>query len=563
MKKYGLISFWLVMGMVSFCLWFALVTLSALEPEKCRNVPSNPVQRREIAERLFKKIDAFNVVEKERFKCMGDEAFKVLFPHFKELYLLLDDWQNQLAQAWKNNLKDTPEYQQLYKKVGTLHHKVDYYLDILPCNQNPQHTKQLLEVYYSSKSILKSSLQGVLWSKGDPDQMIAFAEWYLDDLVKNRKYDKTNGWISALRYLERFSHPSIADFFGRHLENPDSLEIIRHIAFQNLPGIADEKGIQAVIKAKDRNRQIPALEVMMGLEYLGLETNVYKGDPYIYEQRFIQMDIDLLSTQKDESGTLWGLVCSNVLGLEREIWLVKWNGASWTSPLFLDQDCTRGRRGYSGNNCNIARYLSRLEEISKDSDNDGWSDKLEKKIGTSMYRSDSDNDGLIDSQDKNPLAAPRALNDTEQVIAAAYEATHKFDKGRIHYIRFPEGIEPLEVFGDEYLHIPIASGNRILKRSIVDGGRISFSQPWVDLKGNMIPFISDDASFIEKIGYYWEKWYWSNKYDGVVVWNSNHTEAKVSINMYRAPLAGGGADVYLKKYGNEWIVTACISTWVS
>lgn len=105
------------------------------------------------------------------------------------------------------------------------------------------------------------------------------------------------------------------------------------------------------------------------------------------------------------------------------------------------------------------RFAFQLEEVQvdksgnllPDNDKDGLPDSYEKTIGTNPYKKDTDGDGIIDSEDINPLVAPRRLFYVEQIIASAFRIVMNDNPMPASisplYVEFPEGIEPFELLG--------------------------------------------------------------------------------------------------------------------
>ncbi|MBW2261340.1 MAG: PQQ-binding-like beta-propeller repeat protein, partial [Deltaproteobacteria bacterium] len=63
--------------------------------------------------------------------------------------------------------------------------------------------------------------------------------------------------------------------------------------------------------------------------------------------------------------------------------------------------------------------------LSRDSDKDGWTDIVEKRLGTNPTRKDTDKDGLKDPEDPSPLASSKMsknLTDRQEVLDAAFFA---------------------------------------------------------------------------------------------------------------------------------------------
>jgi hypothetical protein len=87
--------------------------------------------------------------------------------------------------------------------------------------------------------------------------------------------------------------------------------------------------------------------------------------------------------------------------------------------------------------------------LSKDGDKDGWTNLVEKRLGTDPARKDTDKDGLRDTADPAPLSSSKKSNkltDRQQVMRAAFFAL----------LGFGGSVEPLYVVGPDEVNIPYA-----------------------------------------------------------------------------------------------------------
>ena len=115
---------------------------------------------------------------------------------------------------------------------------------------------------------------------------------------------------------------------------------------------------------------------------------------------------------------------------------------------------------------NERRFPFQLEEVQvdksgnllPDSDKDGLPDSYEDIIGTNPNKKDTDGDGINDSEDINPLVAPRRLYQLEQIMASAFRAVMKYAHATNSigplYVELPKGIKPFELLGTNQMIIP-------------------------------------------------------------------------------------------------------------
>ena len=184
--------------------------------------------------------------------------------------------------------------------------------------------------------------------------------------------------------------------------------------------------------------------------------------------------------------------------------------------------------------------------LARDSDHDGFTDLVERRLGTDPYKADSDGDGLIDSQDKNPVVGPRRLGETEQVLLAAFEARFRFlgERDVPCLVRLPKGVDPFEFSGWDWIVIPLKAGAKSPLTKVIGKGIavVSFAAPSYDLTGAAVHG-RDRTPFI--------------------LWNNAHTEAKLALSTYYGGLDGTGYDIHLRKSGGHWVVIQATMVWIS
>ncbi len=188
-------------------------------------------------------------------------------------------------------------------------------------------------------------------------------------------------------------------------------------------------------------------------------------------------------------------------------------------------------------------------------DGDGRADEVEKRLGTDPHNSDTNRDGLIDSTDRNPLVAPRTLQDREKVLQAAFEGRFCFSSGDGYkvpcLVTIPQGFEPLEFFGYDWVIIPRRKGESSpLSQTIatfepIGTAAVSFHAPRCDFEGKPVKRGN------EKRG------------EDIILWNRDKTEARIHIQIFYSGLSAEGLDVHLKKIGDKSIVIDLLRAWIS
>jgi hypothetical protein len=163
-----------------------------------------------------------------------------------------------------------------------------------------------------------------------------------------------------------------------------------------------------------------------------------------------------------------------------------------------------------------------IDDVDRDSDGDGWTDREEARLGTNPHDRDTDRDGIPDGRDVCPLFARPADNpadETGAIYQKAIFATFAMSGSRdLLYVR------P----GSPRMHVAGYGGPVLFDREIpVDGN--GGGGTWVGWK-----IASRDA-----------------------------TTASVEVSDWEGMLAAGGVDVQLRKIDGAWVVVSVRATWVS
>jgi hypothetical protein len=173
----------------------------------------------------------------------------------------------------------------------------------------------------------------------------------------------------------------------------------------------------------------------------------------------------------------------------------------------------------------LQQWKLSIKEIHQDSDNDGWTDAEEKRLGLDPNNKDSDGDGLTDGQDVCPNFS---LGDEDQ------------------------SDEEIKMFQKAIFVTWGLTGSRQL---LLVGPDVKRVHIW-GYAGPVI-YVPDVKSWSKdhQYGAVYASWrIRKRRADGDVI---------VEIVDYEGPLAAGGQDVKLRKIGNEWVVISHRATWVS
>lgn len=151
-------------------------------------------------------------------------------------------------------------------------------------------------------------------------------------------------------------------------------------------------------------------------------------------------------------------------------------------------------------------------ELEKDSDGDGLTDLVEKRLGTNPNNPDTDGDDDRDDVDPWPTVPYRPnLTDAEKILCAAFA---EFDQADRHTflckVIGPSDITPFEM--------PSRGGLRIWQRGETDD-EPALGIPLIRIFSfNAKPLLPEEPKYLERP--------WQER---VISWNSDRTEAKVQL----------------------------------
>lgn len=158
-----------------------------------------------------------------------------------------------------------------------------------------------------------------------------------------------------------------------------------------------------------------------------------------------------------------------------------------------------------------------LDDIKKDSDNDGLTDDAEKMIFTNPYKVDTDEDSIIDGVDSNPLTKKHSvINDTILIRQAAFN----------------------------FYQTTLNSCNAIILR----GDSSAVAQEYYGYRGFVLKGKGENPGFVQiTIGHI----------------KINNENAEVGFSDYEGPMAASGCTIYLKKMYGSWYVVKTGNGWIS
>lgn len=486
--------------------------------------PSDSAARVDLARGLASRIDKLSRSERRMLTSLGNEGFAEVLPVVRER---LSAYQKASA----GNVDRTGQ-QDSYKQYEQL----DEALKILLALATPKHTSDVLSLLQDNAA--QDSLgdaMGWLVHYGDDQVLVPFAL----SVIQNQKASDKSAFVEdrkldlAMTVLAKSSDPRAVSFMIEKLRDPKADPALRCAAFQNLARTGGDASMSAVIASKDTTRTIPTIEHMTGLDSLPMQLPDHEAELSDHPW------VELVDVKSDKGGAKWGLIACPAVGSGRDLWIAKQVDGKRAHLIFtgVTESEMKGKDWLD---------LATDEKLLKDSDGDGWTDILEARLGTNPNSADTDGDGIRDSEDKNPLAAPRQLNDTQQVLATAFEARFRFTDSSCTplTVYVPDNIQPFELMGREWITLcaNIKDKPRPTERKEQTKPNVSFRPPEYDFDGAKV-YESDKSN--------------------VVLWNPDKTEAKTHIVAYYGPLSATGFDVRLKKINGVWLVVEMQMIWIS
>lgn len=183
-----------------------------------------------------------------------------------------------------------------------------------------------------------------------------------------------------------------------------------------------------------------------------------------------------------------------------------------------------------------------LAELARDSDGDGLSDVIERRLHTCVYLADCDGDGIKDSEDVNPLASGKikATRD-QQVFREAFFAYFAFFERRGVVVIDPGEGASFEVYGRQD---PVLA----LRRSTIEDLR-------KDIGLHALDVVSFGGPYPEGAG--------SGDALPAVSWDKHKRTAKLGMDVVRSGDNAIAYNVTVKRHGHRWVVTRLHRVWVA
>lgn len=212
-------------------------------------------------------------------------------------------------------------------------------------------------------------------------------------------------------------------------------------------------------------------------------------------------------------GRRWAILRLPLPAFRDDWWITSSaDGTNWVQPLLAGPSAepeTLIRR--------IAAAGSIPASLTRDTDEDGLSDLMEARIGTSPMVADSDNDDVPDARDGNPLTRPHEPSDAAEIRQRLFEALVATNDTRdVLLVLEGTGLERQQFFGYSGWVVPSAERHP---------GRINLA--------------------------------------GMEVTLTSPTTAEATVTDWEGTLAASGHQARLEKKHGRWVLVQFGMTWIS
>lgn len=470
-------------------------------------LPTDPAERKAMAAVLAADYALLDNGQKARLKELGREAFEQV----------LNAYLAEMEAA--DSVYDSDGLDELLMEIA-----------------GPEHTQTILDLFRAGKvdEDAQPTLLTVLAQHGDEKLTIPLFLSQLQGETPGFEFYQSNTYI-AREVVAGSSHPDAVAFMLEKLNNPEADPVLRETAYHTLARTGGEAGAKAVLAHRRERKLLAPLADRMGLDDM--------AEPGQRRRSYSS----ILKRQTGPDGREWGLIESSVLANHTDLWLVEYKDGKWQNPLFtgvntsgitrwaseanLTEPTLGGKTGKELADSQDWLTILLAADLAKDSDGDGLTDIVEKRLTTDPNNPDTDGDGDRDEIDPMPNAKNRATStDAEKALAAAYEARyHDYDEvRRPALLDLPEGMEPFELVG---WGGPVIVRQNATKETT---WRHPLAQNY-EYGITMLDFraMSEDGSLL--------------------AWNEDRTIASVRISTYSGGLSGDGYLIQVQKFGDEWL----------
>lgn len=473
-------------------------------------LPESQSERDALAVRWAREFEILDEVERETFGKLGDVAADALIARFVE-------WASESERQWNSEGNEDDRGMLRYRLLE----KASRMLDTM-CGPNQTDALTRAVASMGQKSSYRGTLVRLLGTHGRQQEVMAA---YVSSLRKELHQPTSRSRDdSMIQMVARSKDPQAVAFMIEVLSNPKAPNDWKKEAFVHLAGTGGTAGIEAVLAARDRRRPRMRWEDRIDVAVLNKR--------------------EILGEAKDSKGTTWRLFHASALGNGSDLFVSARTSRGWSKPLFTGV-FTAKTWHLSAPTTYRGVPMSRLLKtdwiklfptdatMRKDTDRDGLTDLVERRLGTDPAKSDTDADGLGDAVDPCPNAAPRTMGDKEKIVAACVEARFYLEDWGVPAVLEVEGVEPFEMYG--------------YRRPLL----------WVTpAYDGVLPKMYGTG--MNTLGFHSER-----EGDPPIQIDPDGKTARTLISRYSGGLNGDGIAVTLIKVGQEWFVTDMQMMYVS
>jgi hypothetical protein len=462
------------------------------------------------AEKLLAGVRGMFEEDYAKYRALGKVGVDVLLPHFQKKALAYD-----LNPESDDGMLHTEAQQKAYYEFLAS-------AQLLEAVMTKDRTKQMLDMLDDyNDSWVRRWIVKIVTKNGDAK----LAAPVLTRILKTKDSEDVLT-DEAKDIIFASVNPEVTAYLTTVIADPKADCLKRQEACISVAASEDPKAIRTILSHRNTTRTIPNIAQAMQLDKLCTKVS---GANRKCDHPACVPSLSLVAKKTDKNGVLWGLIASVAAGRNDDLWISRYDKNHWSSPVFTGSTTKNNGKSYW-----FAKYVGN-KLINKDSDSDGWTDLLEKRLGTDPNKADTDDDGLQDSNDMNPLSAPRNLSENEQITAAVFDAMQQFTSAGDTpcLITLPDGAKPFEVSGWGWIVTSQTSKRHATLSKYTGHGlaHVSIGSPMYDFNGKRLSDVSSNSS---------------------VLMNKDHTRAKVGYFVSYHPLMGNGYDIELKKIKGHW-----------
>ncbi|MCC7230903.1 MAG: hypothetical protein IT203_10960 [Fimbriimonadaceae bacterium] len=430
--------------------------------------------------KLVAKLDVLQGYEFHSFAKFGDQAFRLVYPIATKRAAILQ----KLSGA---------QLKQRAKAIDLFGNAVYALTECATAKRTPE----MMRLYESNGDYPRDWIFRWIAESGDAKHARMIFE---SSLTQPYKADFRELAYYAVLGMMRTKETSARAILAKILRNPNSVRTVRGEILAVLGATKDPGALAAIRESRRYGRMIP---------------------PLAKRWRFPGEYFRVRAQAADSQGKTVGIAEWDALGSPADWWFVQKVGGTWANPAFIGLNdswpiSTPSLRETKGGPEHHAKMKAILDSkqwtkgsldgqrFDQDSDNDGYSDLIEKWFGLNPNSNDTDGDGIPDGIDKNPTAGNVPSTDAEKCVAAVFDIfSFRAQGGHPNYfVTLPKGMRAIELDSWYGLVLHIGSAFKPPTRTeALRGYSIEFTGATVSPSGTTC-----EVAVIEHGGYY-ESWF--------------------------------------------------------